>query len=247
MVFDPMHFLPLLEQKVGALDQAAPLQGWDLPEAFATLHRLLEARMPHDRHAERAGVGEVRQRHAARLGRLPEDHIALGPMQRAPVADPALEGSAHAVVREDVRIRHLQVPQQRDRLHGRVALQDREQHGAPDRFERIRNGAAAGGLALRWLPWIGIEAPGGAFAEPCPGGGCTLAVMKSVGHVDPRLLVGDGFARHDLISAWFQRSRPYRPAAASTHTIPQKEDRTGDPSLRSGYARPPPGATGQLG
>lgn len=45
MVFDPMHFLPLLEQKVGALDQAAPLKGWDLPEAFATLHRLLEARM----------------------------------------------------------------------------------------------------------------------------------------------------------------------------------------------------------
>jgi transposase len=45
MVFDPMHFLPLLEQKVGALDQAAPLQGWDLPDAFATLLRLLEARM----------------------------------------------------------------------------------------------------------------------------------------------------------------------------------------------------------
>jgi len=45
MVFDPMHFLPLLERKVGALDQAAPLQGWDLPDDFATLHRLLEARM----------------------------------------------------------------------------------------------------------------------------------------------------------------------------------------------------------
>lgn len=45
MVFDPLHFLPLLEQKVGALDQAAPLQGWDLPEAFAALRRLLEARM----------------------------------------------------------------------------------------------------------------------------------------------------------------------------------------------------------
>lgn len=27
-----------------AFDQAAPLQGWDLPEAFATLQRLLEAR-----------------------------------------------------------------------------------------------------------------------------------------------------------------------------------------------------------
>jgi transposase len=45
MVFDPMHYLALLEQKVGALDQAAPLQGWDLPNEFATLHRLLEARM----------------------------------------------------------------------------------------------------------------------------------------------------------------------------------------------------------
>jgi hypothetical protein len=45
MIFDPLHFLPLLEQKVGALDQAAPLQGWDLPGEFATLHRLLEARM----------------------------------------------------------------------------------------------------------------------------------------------------------------------------------------------------------
>lgn len=30
---------------MGALDQAAPLQGWDLPDAFATLRRLLEARM----------------------------------------------------------------------------------------------------------------------------------------------------------------------------------------------------------
>ena len=29
MVFEPMHFLPLLEQKVGALDQVAPLKGWD--------------------------------------------------------------------------------------------------------------------------------------------------------------------------------------------------------------------------
>ena len=44
-VFDPVHYLPLLEQKTGALDQAAPLQGWDLPEGFATLRRLLESRM----------------------------------------------------------------------------------------------------------------------------------------------------------------------------------------------------------
>ena len=44
-VFDPIHYLPLLERKTGALDQAAPLQGWDLPGEFATLRRLLESRM----------------------------------------------------------------------------------------------------------------------------------------------------------------------------------------------------------
>ena len=44
MVFDPIHYLRLIERKIMAFDQAAPLQGWDLPEAFKTLQRLLEAR-----------------------------------------------------------------------------------------------------------------------------------------------------------------------------------------------------------
>ncbi len=44
MVFDPLHYLPLIERKIMSFDQAAPLQGWELPEAFATLRRLLEAR-----------------------------------------------------------------------------------------------------------------------------------------------------------------------------------------------------------
>ena len=44
-VFEPLHYLALLEQKTGALDQAAPLVGWNLPDEFATFRRLLEARM----------------------------------------------------------------------------------------------------------------------------------------------------------------------------------------------------------
>jgi len=44
MVFDPVHYLPLIERKIMSFDQAAPLQGWELPEAFTTLQRLLEAR-----------------------------------------------------------------------------------------------------------------------------------------------------------------------------------------------------------
>ena len=39
-VYDPIHYLPLLERKTGALDQAAPLQGWELPEEFGTLRLL---------------------------------------------------------------------------------------------------------------------------------------------------------------------------------------------------------------
>ncbi len=44
-VFDPLHYLALIERKINALDQAAPLAGWWLPEEFMTLRRLLEARM----------------------------------------------------------------------------------------------------------------------------------------------------------------------------------------------------------
>ena len=45
LISDPLHYLPLIERKIGAMDQAAPLANWDLPEAFATLRRLMEARM----------------------------------------------------------------------------------------------------------------------------------------------------------------------------------------------------------
>ena len=41
MVFNPVHSLPLLEQQVGALDQAALLAEWDLPEEFAPLRHMM--------------------------------------------------------------------------------------------------------------------------------------------------------------------------------------------------------------
>jgi transposase len=45
MIFHPLHYLALLEQKTNALDQAAPLEGWQLPEEFAELRRQMEARL----------------------------------------------------------------------------------------------------------------------------------------------------------------------------------------------------------
>ncbi|OLS42797.1 transposase, partial [Rhodovulum sulfidophilum] len=56
MVFDPVHYLPLIERKINALDQAAPLAGWDLPPEFATLRRLMEARMIKARRRESVQV-----------------------------------------------------------------------------------------------------------------------------------------------------------------------------------------------
>ncbi len=40
-----IYYLPLLEQKIGALDQAAPLVDWELTAEFQTLRRLMEARL----------------------------------------------------------------------------------------------------------------------------------------------------------------------------------------------------------
>ena len=45
MIFNPLHYLPLIERKIASLDQAAPLEGWDLPDELVKLRRLLEARM----------------------------------------------------------------------------------------------------------------------------------------------------------------------------------------------------------
>ena len=45
LIFEPRHYLALLERKTGALDQAAPLAAWRLPDEFLRLRRLLEARL----------------------------------------------------------------------------------------------------------------------------------------------------------------------------------------------------------
>ena len=78
-VFDPIHYLPLLEQKTGALDQAAPLQGWDLPEEFGTLQCLLESRM--GRRGKREFVQALRLLESFRLEEVQSaarDAIRLG-------------------------------------------------------------------------------------------------------------------------------------------------------------------------
>ena len=42
-IFEPRHYLELLERKPGALDHARPLEDWSLPECFNSYRRCLEA------------------------------------------------------------------------------------------------------------------------------------------------------------------------------------------------------------
>ena len=97
-VFDPVHYLPLLERKVGALDQAAPLARWELPEEFGVLRRLLESRI--GRRGKREFVQVLRlmedfrreevcegARDALRLGAISFDavkHLVLCRMEGRP-------------------------------------------------------------------------------------------------------------------------------------------------------------------
>lgn len=46
-VYDPIHYLALLERKPGALDYARPLEQWQLPIAFGILRRRLENEWGH--------------------------------------------------------------------------------------------------------------------------------------------------------------------------------------------------------
>jgi transposase len=79
VVFDPLHYLALIEQKTRALDQAAPLAGWQLPECFATLRRLLEARLK--KHGSREYVQVLRLMETFTLAEVThavEDALHLG-------------------------------------------------------------------------------------------------------------------------------------------------------------------------
>jgi transposase len=79
VVFDPLHYLALLEQKTRALDQAAPLAGWQLPECFAQLRRLLEARLK--KHGSREYVQVLRLMETFAINEVTyaiEDALKLG-------------------------------------------------------------------------------------------------------------------------------------------------------------------------
>ena len=98
VLLGPLRYLPLLERKIGALDQAAPLAGWELPEAFLVLRRLLETRLGKAGRREWVQVLRLLEvfrledvhaavREALRLGTIGFDavkHLVLCRIERRP-------------------------------------------------------------------------------------------------------------------------------------------------------------------
>jgi transposase len=68
-IFDPVHYLALLERKPGGFDFAQPLAGWDLPACFDVLRRRLEAATA-DGHGTRAFIRILRLLETHPLGQL---------------------------------------------------------------------------------------------------------------------------------------------------------------------------------
>ncbi|MCC0808526.1 IS21 family transposase [Methylobacterium sp. W2] len=105
-VFDPLHYLALIETKPNALDQAAALQGWDLPEAFQHLRHLLEARMGNRSKREFIQVLRLMEAmpkdvvasgvtHAIRLGAIGFDAVKLIALARLERRPPRLDLAAY--------------------------------------------------------------------------------------------------------------------------------------------------------
>lgn len=97
-IYNPLHYLALLEHKPRALDQAAPLQDWILPDVFDRLRRVFETRMQMRgrreyiqvlRLLEHFSMGQVENgiKQAFSLGALSFDavkHLVLYAIERRP-------------------------------------------------------------------------------------------------------------------------------------------------------------------
>jgi hypothetical protein len=79
-IYEPWHYLPLVERKPRTLDDGAPIKGLELPECFGVLRRRMEAGQEHSR-GTRAYIRILRllERHSVTaLARAVERALELG-------------------------------------------------------------------------------------------------------------------------------------------------------------------------
>ena len=141
-IFEPIHYLPLIEQKIGALDQAAPLAGWELPPAFQTLRRLMEARSPKAGRRESFRLEDLdgAVKDALRLGAIGFDavkHLVLCQVEKRP---PKLDLDVYqylskATVGRTLAARRPRLSMLRRACSTRAANRSRRRGASPSRCE----------------------------------------------------------------------------------------------------------------
>ena len=107
-VFNPVHYLALLERKPGGFDHARPLEGWNLPVCFGVLRRRLEAELGSHGTREFIKVLRLLERHSLsalkyavqhglEIGAVSADaiRVILEFQQEEPVALFSLDGRPH--------------------------------------------------------------------------------------------------------------------------------------------------------
>lgn len=70
VVFNPVHYLAVLEGKPGALDHARPLEDWNLPESFPLLRRRMEGKEKFHGEGTREYIKTLRLLEKYSMGRL---------------------------------------------------------------------------------------------------------------------------------------------------------------------------------
>ena len=174
-------------------------------------------------HLEFVGVREVRQPELARRMGLPEHDLALGSVQRPPLADVTLQGEPDR--RIEIRMAAHEFFVERDRPDVRRRFQQWDDLFAEDTGERVRSPTPAflrlGGREL----WVRLDAVAGGGAEAGLGGrGLHTASLSKV-HVKPHSVIGDVSPRHGFRSlvgtehpsqGCWRSPRGCRPAASAT-------------------------------
>ena len=111
LIFDPLHYLALLERKPGGFDYARPLEDWELPVCFGILRRMLESHLEGHgtreyikvlRLLERHSVSALKDaiQHGLEIGATSADaiRVILEYQQEEPLALFCLDGRPHLKV-----------------------------------------------------------------------------------------------------------------------------------------------------
>jgi len=76
-IYDPWHYLPVLERKPGALRNGAPFLDWELPAPIPRLRRVLQERPGGDREFVQV-LNAIRTHGAEPVARAAQEALALG-------------------------------------------------------------------------------------------------------------------------------------------------------------------------